>query len=464
MKKRTVGILLGMTLAVTALAGCSSNDATEAANESAEIEKAGNGEDEETVAAQEEAEAAAEEAESEEAGEGEEAEEEEEPALKVGVLLPDENNETWAFDGQELLKDLEEDGYAAELVYAQGDSETQISQMERLIEEEAAAMIIAPVDEYSLSEAVQEASEKGISVFSYDRLIRDTDSVKYYTTFSGRSAGKLIGEQIVKEQELDKVQKGQESRTIEFLMGSLDDVQALFFYNGVMEILQPYLDDGTLVCRSEQTSFEDTGILRWGRERARTKLGDILDEFYQDTKTPDIICTGFDDAACGAVDALEADGLSFTDENWPMITGSGCTEDAVANIVQGSISCSLFMDRSNLAEECVKLVDTCLKGDTPEVNNYEEYDNGVKIIGTYVCDIKLINAGNYKTLIENGFYEAEAIEGETADTSQEDTSEEPAGTPMPEEEDESMEEDGSTEKEELSEDSILSVLGEGGKL
>ena len=33
--------------------------------------------------------------------------------------------------------------------------------------------------------------------------------------------------------------------TIEFLMGSPDDRDALFFYNGVMEKLQEYFDDGT---------------------------------------------------------------------------------------------------------------------------------------------------------------------------------------------------------------------------
>lgn len=51
-------------------------------------------------------------------------------------------------------------------------------------------------------------------------------------------------------QELDKVREAKESRTIEFFMGSLDDTQALFLYNGLMEVLQEYLDDGTLVCRS----------------------------------------------------------------------------------------------------------------------------------------------------------------------------------------------------------------------
>lgn len=475
MKKKAVGILLGMTVAVTSLAGCGRNEATETANESAELESAGKGEDAELEAAQEETEKA-EEAEESEAAEGEEAEEE--PAEKVGVLLPDENSEMWSSDGQELTDRLTEEGYEAELVYAHNDSEKQISQIENLIREEAAAMIIAPVDEYGLTDVLAEAKEAGIPVFSYDKLIRDTDGVKYYVTFSGRSIGKLVGEEIVKQEGLDKVRENHESRTVEFLMGSLDDVPALFLYNGVMEILQPYLDDGTLVCRSGQTSFEDTGILRWGRDRAQEEIQSILDKFYQDTQTPDIIVTGYDDAACGAVDALEASGLTCDDGNWPMITGTGCTADAVKYIAEGRIFCSVFADRRNLAEECTKMVDTYIKGDTPEVNNYEEYDNGVKIISTYMCDVQLIDKGNYESLIDNGYYQAEEIEpaaagmsGKDAEISDEDGEAEPSGTPAPDETVEPFEKDSeqsdvpeqeviSGDEKEIPENSILSILGE----
>ena len=47
--------------------------------------------------------------------------------------------------------------------------------------------------------------------------------------------------------------------------------QALFFYNGLMEKLQPYLDDGTLVCKSGQITFEETGILRWSMDEAQSR-------------------------------------------------------------------------------------------------------------------------------------------------------------------------------------------------
>lgn len=401
MKKRTVGILLGMTLAAALLAGCSRNAATEAANESAEIEKEGNGEDAETQVAEEEAESG----EKEETQEGEA--EEEEPAIKVGVLLPDEDEGTWSSDGESLKEFLEADGYEAELVYAEGDSQKQAAQILEMAEAEIPALIVAPVDEYGLTEVLEQTKEKNIQVFSYDRLIRDSDGVNYYTTFSGRSAGNAVAEAIVEEEELEKAREAQESRTIEFLMGSQDDVQSLFFYNGVMEILMPYLEDGTLVCSSGRTSFEDTGILRFGESLAKTEMKKILEEFYQDTEGPDIICTGFDGAACAAADAIEEKGMLPSGENWPMITGFGCSAEGIKNIAEDRIFCSVFMDRNNLAEECVKMVDTYLKGESPEVNNYEEYDNGKKIIGTYLCEVQIINAGNYEMLIDKGLYQEE---------------------------------------------------------
>ena len=121
------------------------------------------------------------------------------------------------------------------------------------------------------------------------------------------------------------------------------------------------------------------------------------------------------------------------------------------------------------------MVDTYLKGDTPEVNNYEEYDNGVKIISTYMCDVQLIDDGNYESLIDNGYYREEEIEHKENDvyegdgqTEEGERTEEEAAKP----EDGSLdvkdsEENDGKEKEETSdlqkdipEDSILSILGE----
>lgn len=195
--------------------------------------------------------------------------------------------------GREMQKNwkysLEEDGYDPILLYADNDSSKQVSQIQQMAAEEVSAMVIAPVDPYGLADVLADVkdAEIEIPVISYDDLIMNTDGIKYYVTFGGRQVGQMIAKQIIDSEELDKVQEAKESKTIEFFMGSLDDTQALFLYNGVMETLQPYIDDGTLICKSGKTSFDDTGILRWSSEIAKTRMTDILTEYYPDGAVPD---------------------------------------------------------------------------------------------------------------------------------------------------------------------------------
>ena len=53
------------------------------------------------------------------------------------------------------------------------------------------------------------------------------------------------------------------------------------------------------MCTSGKISFDDTGIIRWSRELAGTRMSQLLEDSYEDGAVPDIICTGFDDAALG---------------------------------------------------------------------------------------------------------------------------------------------------------------------
>ena len=188
-------------------------------------------------------------ADSEEA-EQEDDDQEAEDVQKVAVLLPDE--EEWSRDAEAFESSLEEDGYEPVICYAQGDISRQVLQIRDMLEEQVAAFIIAPVDPYGLPDVLEDVREADIPVFSYEDLIMDTNAVNYYTAYGGRLVGHQIGDEIVKRQELDQARENKESRTIEFFMGSLDDSQALFVYNGIMEVLQPYLDDGTLICPSEK--------------------------------------------------------------------------------------------------------------------------------------------------------------------------------------------------------------------
>ena len=370
MKKKTAGILLGILLASVSLAGCGENEATEAASESAQTEGEGSGEitedgektedagvngDKKTEKNKEEKKENGEADSEDKAAEEEEETEDEEDALKVAVLLPDEDE--WSVDAEALESNLEEDGYEPLIDYAEGDVSRQVSQIQELTEEKVAAFIIAPVDPYGLPDVLADVKEADIPVFSYDELIMDTNAVNYYTAFGGRQVGRQIGEEIVERQELDKVREEKGSRTIEFFMGSLDDSQALFLYNGLMEVLQPYLDDGTLECPSGKLSFDDTGLLRWSGSLAESRMQETLEEYYETGEAPDIICTGFDEAALQICSVLDQHGIAAGSEAWPMITGVGCDAEAVKSIASGRLAFSIFMDPREMAARCEDMVD-----------------------------------------------------------------------------------------------------------
>ena len=448
MKRKTAGILLGILIISASLAGCGKNEATEAASESAQTEGEGtgeiteDGEKTEDVGANvqensgdseetEENEEKADEQETEdEDGENPEEAETDEPAQKVAVLLPDEEN--WSVDAEALESNLEEDGYEPVVYYAEGDVSRQVSQIQELTGENVSAFIIAPVDPYGLPAVLSDVREADIPVFSYDELIMDTNAVNYYTAFGGRQVGRQIGEEIVKRQELDRLREEKESRTIEFFMGSVDDSQALFLYNGLMEVLQPYLEDGTLECPSGKISFDDTGLLRWSTSLAESRMQEIMEEFYEEGEAPDIICTGFDKAALQIEEVLNQAGILPGSDEWPMITGAGCEAEAVKSIASGRMAFSIFMDPREMAARCEDMVNAYLvreedpDADEPEVNDYESYDNGVKIVGAYLCESQVIDADNYEILIDNGFYTEDEVTPETTPTPE---AEEPSPTP-----------------------------------
>ena len=129
--------------------------------------------------------------------------------------------------------------------------------------------------------------------------------MKYFVTFNMRAIGKEIAKNIVEKEELDKVREDRGARTIEFLMGSPDDDASLFLFNGIMEVLQEYIDDGTLICRSGRVTFDETSIMDQNTDTAKKQLKSEIDEFYSLEKTPDIICTASDDFALAALELLE---------------------------------------------------------------------------------------------------------------------------------------------------------------
>jgi len=303
---------------------------------------------------------------------------------------------------------LEELGYVVIDQFAEDDIEQQISQIESFIEKDVDCLVIAAVDSTALTEVEGSAKEAGIPIIAYDRLLMDTDAVSYYATFDNKAIGKAIGESIVKYGALEDVKAAGEYKTIEFFMGSPDDNNVYLVYDGLMEVLQPYLEDGTLVCKSGKISLDDTCILRWDPEIAQKRCEEYLATFYTEEDL-DICVAGFDGFSYACKRALE--GAGYTKDNWPIITGQDAEIQACKNILNGAQTFSIYKDTRLLADKCVTMVNAVCNGTEPEINDTEQYYNNVITVPSYLCDSIVVDADNLKeVIIDGGYYTEEQLE------------------------------------------------------
>lgn len=326
---------------------------------------------------------------------------------KVGVAMPTQESKRWISDGTNMKEKLEELGYEVDLRYADNGLRLQASQVKDMIAGGCDCLVVTAADSAILAELEEEVKAAGIPVIAYDRLLMDTDAVSYYATFDNMGAGMAIGRYIVEKKGLEEARETGESYTIEFFMGSPDDSNAEIVYNGIMSELQPYLEDGTLVCKSGKVSFDDVCIMKWSRETARQNCADYLADFYGDGDL-DIACSAFDGLSYGIGEALEAAG--YTGKNWPLITGQDAEVQAVRDIINGRQAMTMFKDTRYLAEKCVTMVQAVLEGSEPEINDTEQYNNGKMIVPSYLCTPVVIDADNYREeIIGSGYYTVEQL-------------------------------------------------------
>jgi len=319
----------------------------------------------------------------------------------VGLAMPTQHSQRWINDCENMKVRLEELGYLVLDQFAENDVNRQIAQIENFIDQKVDCLVVAAVDSYALGNVLKKAKDAGIPVIAYDRLLMDTDAICYYATFDNKAVGTIIANEIVDQADLDEVRKAGESRTIEFFMGSPDDNNAVMLYDGLMEVLKPYMDDGTLVCKSGKFSFQETCIVRWSEDEARERCARMIETHYKNEDL-DIVASAFDGFAYGCKTALENAG--YTQDNWPIITGQDADLKACKNILAGVQTSSVYKDTRILAEKCVTMVNAVCNGSDPEINDIEQYNNRVITVPSYLCTPQIINADNIEEIIVDGGY------------------------------------------------------------
>jgi putative multiple sugar transport system substrate-binding protein len=299
-----------------------------------------------------------------------------------------------------MKSELEAAGYEVDLQYAANDVATQLSQVENMINSGCDVLVIAAIEGSSLGEALDMAESKNIPVIAYDRLLMESDTVDYYATFDNYMVGTIQGTFIKDQLDLDNAAG---PFNLEITAGDPGDNNALFFYQGAMDVLNPYIEAGKLNVVSGQNKFEDVATPSWKTETSQSRAETILSSYYADGTNVDVWLCSNDSTALGVENALS----SNYNGSYPIITGQDCDIANVKNMLDGKQAMSVFKDTRKLAKQVVKMVGQIIKGETVDVNNTETYDNGKKVVPSYLCEPVFADIDNYESiLIDSGYYTA----------------------------------------------------------
>jgi putative multiple sugar transport system substrate-binding protein len=325
----------------------------------------------------------------------------------IGIAMPTKSSARWIDDGDNMVKVLKERGYNTDLQYAEDDIPNQLSQIENMVTKGAKVLVIAAIDGSTLSDVLKQANAKGITVIAYDRLIRDTPNVDYYATFDNFQVGVLQAQSI--EQGLG-LKEGKGPFNIELFGGSPDDNNAYFFYNGAMSVLQPYIDNGKLVVASRQTGMDKVSTLRWDGATAQARMDNLLSAFYG-KKRVDAVLSPYDGLSIGIISSLKGVGYGSPDQPMPVISGQDAEVPSIKAMLRGEQYSTIFKDTRDLARVTADMVDAALSGKDVPVNDTKTYNNGVKVVPSYLLKPVVVYKSNWdKLLVDSGYYKRSQFE------------------------------------------------------
>ncbi len=318
----------------------------------------------------------------------------------VGIAMPSKTSKRWIDDGNNMVTQFKAMGYKTDLQNGEDDIPKQVAQVQGMIDRGDKLLVIGSIDGTALKKQLAEAKAKNIQVISYDRLIRDSPNVNYYVTFDNFRVGVLQGTLIANKLGLAK---GNGPFNLEMFGGSPDDNNAGFFFNGAMQVLKPYIDSGQLVVPSGKTQFKEIATLRWDVPTAQARMRKVLAADYQD-KRMDAVLAPFDGMSVGLIDVLQKDGYGTKAKPLPVVTGQDAELNSVKLIINGEQSGTIYKDTRELAKVAVQMGNDLLTGATPIINDTNTYNNGDKVVPTYLLQPIAIDKNNYKALLVDGGY------------------------------------------------------------
>ena len=309
----------------------------------------------------------------------------------IGVALPWLGTQNWKEAEQMFTDDLKAAGFNALVQTADQKVPQQQQQIEAMIEQGAKAIVVAPVDGTQLGSVLDKAKDAGVAIIGYDRLIENTASVDAVVQFGSIRTGELQGQSL-----LDGLAelKGDGPYNIELFAGGPADPNSPKFFEGAMSVLQPKIDDGTLVVVSGQTDFTQAATQDWDNSKAQARMDSLLSGFYSD-KSIDGVLSPNDGIARAILTSAEQAG-----QDLPVVTGLDAENESVVSIWEGKQYSTVAKPTEDLVKETISLIQSLQKGEALPSTDVSE-NNGKIDVPIYQLDPVVVTKENAKEVFAN---------------------------------------------------------------
>lgn len=301
-------------------------------------------------------------------------------SVKIGMVIDDLRLERWQKDRDIFVETAEKLGAKIYVQSANGNEQTQISQIENMISRGVDVLVIIPTNGEVLSNVIKEAKRDGIKVLAYDRLISNAD-IDFYLSFDNEKVGEMQAKALIAAKPTGRY----------FLMGGAPtDNNAKLFRKGQMNILQPSIDSGDIKVVGDQW------VDFWLAENALKIMENAL---TANDNNIDVVVASNDSTAGGAIQALDAQGLAGK----VLISGQDADLAAVRRIANGTQTMTVYKPIVALAQRAAEIAVVLANDDTPRMNS--KLNNGMKDVDAWLLDPIAVDAKNLKqTVIADGFH------------------------------------------------------------
>ena len=317
--------------------------------------------------------------------------------IKVGLSFSDFATERWKNEEVLMRGLLEEKGYEVLSQEANHDVKLQIDQVDNMVSQGVKALIVIAEDGDALVTAVDKAAEAGVIVIAYDRLIK-SPNIAAYLSFNNVEVGRQQAMGVMSAIDIENWDAAANGpvRLVK-LGGSPTDNNAILFRQGQDEIVQSYIDDGTIELVADQW------VDNWDPANALKIMENILTAAENDI---DAVVASNDGTALGALQAMKAQGLAGS----VPISGQDATADGCNSIVKGELTVSILKDIRDLSPLAIDVTDQLIKGEAVEgLTSYTlaELTNDDTQVGEVPClflPVQQVNTENvFDLVVASGF-------------------------------------------------------------